>query len=120
MFGLSWIGYDAFDTDGKETETAMKHLKILTVCSHIFLILQNFAMIWLYYLDNAVEELHFWYSLPLTVCVCSFSFLGVVIRSVAHLVNRAPMCQAQSIIKRAVEGLERLHREPGTATQTVD
>ena len=120
IIGLSWIGYDAFDTDGKETETAMKHLKILTVCFHIFLMLQNFAMIWLYYLDNAVKELHFWYSLPLTVCVCSFSFLGVVIRSVTHLVNRAPMGQAQSIIKRAVDGLDRLNEETGTATQTVD
>ena len=127
IIGLSWIGYDAFDTNGnvKKTgvkvsrETGMKHLKILTVCSHISLMLQNFAMIWLYYLYkdfqklyfNDVRELHFWYSLPLTVCVCSFSFLGVVIRSVAHLVNRAPMGQARSIIKRAVEGLERLDEQ---------
>ena len=128
IIGLSWIGYDAFDTKGNKTETHMKHLKILTVCSHISLMLQNFAMIWLYYLYkdfkklffNDVRELHFWYSLRLTVCVCSFSFLGVFIRSIAHLVNRAPMGQAQSIIKRAVEGLERWEQERETASQTVD
>lgn len=112
IIGLSWIGYDTFDTNGNETETAKKHLKIITVFSHIFLMLQNFAMILLYYttLDyyNPYEYLPPWYSLPLTVCVCSFSFLGVVIRSVAYLVNRAPMGQARSIIKRAVMGLERL------------
>ncbi|XP_044163445.1 uncharacterized protein LOC122947903 [Acropora millepora] len=123
IIGLSWIGYDAFDTNGnvKKTgvkvsrETGMKHLKIITVCSHISLMLQNFAMIWLYYLYkdfqkfyfNDVRELHFWYSLPLTVCVCSFSFFGVVIRSVAHLVNHAPMGQARSIIHRAGKGLDR-------------
>lgn len=115
IIGLSWIGYDAFDTDGDETETTMKHLKILTVCSHISLMLQNFAMIGLFYLYklyfNNVRELHLWCSLPLTVCVCSFSFLGVIIRSVAHLVNRAPMGQARSIIKRAVEGLNRFDFE---------
>lgn len=111
IIGLSWIGYDTFDTNGNETETAMKHLKILTVCSHISLMLQNFVMIWLY--NDAVKELHLWYSLPLTVCVCSFSFLGVVIRSAAHLVNRAPMGQARSIIKRAAMGLEKLDRDTG-------
>lgn len=84
IFGISWIGYETFDTDDNETETAMKHLKIIEVCSYIFLVLENFAMILLYYIP--FKYLHPWYSLPLTVCVCLFSFFGVVFRfTVAHL-----------------------------------
>ena len=29
IIGLSWIGYDTFDTNGNETETAKKHLWLL-------------------------------------------------------------------------------------------
>lgn len=88
IFGISWIGYETFDTDGNETEAARKHLKIITVFSYIFLVLENFAMILLYYTPPflSFKYLNPWYSLPLTVCVCLFSFLGVVMRYiVAHL-----------------------------------
>lgn len=78
LFGVSWIGYETFEAEGNETETKMKHLKIITVFSYILLVLENFSMILLYY--NPFKYLHLWYSLPLTVCVCLFSFLGVVIR----------------------------------------
>lgn len=84
IFGLSWIGYETFEAEGNETETKMKHLKIITVFSYILLVLENFAMILLYYLP--FKYFIPLYSLPLTVCVCLFSFLGVVIRyKVAHL-----------------------------------
>ena len=85
LFGISWIGYETFDIEGNESETAMKNLKIFTLFSYIFLVLENFAMILFYYIP--FKYLHPWYSLPLTVCVCLFSFLGVVIRyTVAHIV----------------------------------
>lgn len=85
LFGVSWIGYGTYDTEGNETETGMKHLKMITVFSSIFLALENFAMILLYY--TPFKYLNPWYSLPLTVCVCLFSFLGVVGRyKVAHTV----------------------------------
>lgn len=85
LFGISWIGYETFDIEGNETETTIKHLKMFTVFSYIFLVLENFAMILLYY--TPFKYFHPWYSLPLTVCVCLFSFLGVVIRyTVAHIV----------------------------------
>ena len=78
LFGTSWVGYETFDKDGNETETAMKRLKIITVCSYIFLMLENCVMISLYYIP--FKYLNPWYSLPLTVCVCLFSFLGAVLR----------------------------------------
>lgn len=78
LFGKSWVGYVTFDTDGNTTEANMKRLKIITVCSYIFLMLENYAMILLYYIP--FKYLNPWYSLPLTVCVCLFSFLGAVLR----------------------------------------
>lgn len=78
LFGMSWVGYETFDTDGNETEATMKRLKIITVCSYVFLMLENYVMILLYYIS--FKYLNPLYSLPLTVCVCLFSFLGAVLR----------------------------------------
>jgi len=83
VFGISWLGYETFETENNETESAMKHLKIVTAISYVLLVLENFAMILLYYIPFGPPNT--WYSLPVTVCVCSFSVLGVIVRFIlAH------------------------------------
>ena len=101
VFGLSWIGYDTFDTDGDEGENAMSNLKIITISCHFFLALQNFLMTFVF-----IGRLRPWYALPLFVCVCSFSVLGVGIRCAVHALDYAPMGQGKSTINRVVKGVK--------------
>lgn len=82
VFGISWIGYETFDTGDIETETALRHLKIFMLFSYILVVLENIGMILLYCIPFGppFKNLNSWYSLPVTVCVCLFSVVGVVLR----------------------------------------
>ncbi|XP_031558482.1 XK-related protein 6-like [Actinia tenebrosa] len=82
FFGSSWIGYEPFDEEGLETETARKHLRLIHFLSYCVIVLENVIMILLYYVDFGAPYKTFreWYSLPVTVYVCLFSIITFVLR----------------------------------------
>lgn len=79
---IIWLGYETFNWPSHiepsvERETAMKTVKKQELFTYILTVLENILMILLYYflfLQNS------WYSLLVTVCVCSFSVVGAIIK----------------------------------------
>ena len=45
--------------------------------SNVLFVIENIIMILLFYFSHFP---HTWYSLPVTICVCSFAVLGAVMR----------------------------------------
>ena len=56
-----------------------KHLSIrrMQLISNVLFVIENIIMILLFYFSHFP---HTWYSLPVTICVCLFAVLGVVMR----------------------------------------
>ena len=67
--------------DADDPASRRKQLKRIQWLSHIMFIVENFAMILLFY--NHSKSSNIWFALPLTVYVCSASILGSVMR-LAH------------------------------------
>jgi len=59
------------------TET-MKQLRRTQLFSHVLFVVENVAMILLFFMFS--EFSNTWHSLPVTICVCLFSVLGSVVR----------------------------------------
>jgi len=76
-----WIRNDLFFIEYNETkfDLAIRKtaLRIMQLLSNVMFVLENVVMILLFYFS---QQSHTWYTLPVTVCVCSFSFLGSVAR----------------------------------------
>lgn len=72
-----WIRDDG--SSGITVSEKGKTLKRIQLVSNILFVIENLIMISMYY---RAEESHAWYSLPLTVCVCLFSFFGGLMRAV--------------------------------------
>ena len=71
-----WIRDDGacglhFDDDGEI------NVEIVKIASNSLFVIENVIMISVY---QAKEELHSWYSVPVTVCVCVFSLVGCLMR----------------------------------------
>ena len=54
-----------------------KHLRRMQLFSNVLFVIENIIMILLFYFSHFP---HTWYSLPVTICVCSFAVLGAVMR----------------------------------------
>ena len=59
------------------TENKRKELRVMQLSSNVLFVVENIAMILLFYFSPFSNT---WYSLPVTICVCSFSVLGSTIR----------------------------------------
>ena len=71
-----WIRDDGacgshFDDDGEI------NVEIVKKASNFLFVVENVIMISVFY---SKEELHSWYSMPVTVCVCVFSLVGCLMR----------------------------------------
>ena len=79
---LHWIRDDlSAPLDADEPASRRERLKRIQWLSHIMFVVENFAMILLFY--NHSKSSNIWFALPLTVYVCSASILGSVMR-LAH------------------------------------
>lgn len=83
-FCLNWLRDDMslmmLNTDTDEEEA--RDNKRMLLPSNISFVIENCTMILIFYRFSPFSNT--WYSLPVTVCVCSFSVIGAVAR-VAHL-----------------------------------
>ena len=81
-FCLHWLRDDMSPTrSDKITKRARMQQKMLAL-SNILFVIENITMILIFYRFSTFSNT--WYSLPVTVCVCSFSVIGAVAR-VAHV-----------------------------------
>ena len=74
-----WITDDGacglhFDSDVDHDDI---NVKIVKKASHFLFVIENVIMISVFY---SKEEIHSWYSVPVTVCVCVFSLVGCLMR----------------------------------------
>lgn len=75
---LHWVRDDmSIRLQDVETDNKIKELRRMQLLSNVLYIAENCTMILLYYLSASPRP---WYSLPLTVCICSSSVLGAIIR----------------------------------------
>ena len=75
---LHWLRDDmSIRVQDVETDNKIKELRRMQLFSNALYIAENCTMILLYYFSALPRA---WYSLLLTVCVCSFSVLGAIIR----------------------------------------
>ena len=80
-----WITDDGacglhFDNDvdhDEKIEFPNINVKIVKKASHFLFVIENVIMISVFY---SKEEIHSWYSVPVTVCVCVFSLVGCLMR----------------------------------------
>ena len=85
IFCLHWLKDDMSPTIKcprllkKEKDNIKKKMHVV---SNILFVIENCAMILIFYRFSPFSNT--WYSLPVTVCVCSFSVIGAVAR-VAHV-----------------------------------
>ena len=81
-FCLNWLRDDMSpvmhirDTNKKEARVKQRMLWLLL--SNILFVIENCTMIIIFYWFSPLSNT--WYSLPVTVCVCSFSVIGAVAR----------------------------------------
>ena len=66
--GLHWLKDDVFVL----SENCYDNL-LAVLCSNVLFVIENVAMILVFYFSQHSNS---WFSLPVTVCVCSFSVLG--------------------------------------------
>ncbi|KAK2572034.1 hypothetical protein P5673_003465 [Acropora cervicornis] len=66
--GLHWLKADVFVL----SENCKGNLRAV-LCSNVLFVIENVAMILMFYYSQHSNS---WFSLPVTVCVCSFSVLG--------------------------------------------
>ena len=84
VFCLTWLRDDmslTWSNAGTAAEEARVNQRMLSF-SNILFVIENCTMIIVFYRFSPFSNT--WYSLPVTVCVCSFSVIGAVAR-VAHL-----------------------------------
>ena len=83
-FCLHWLRDDTSPTvmDHPELTRKARIQKRMHVVSNILFVIENCTMILIFYRFSPFPNT--WYSLPVTVCVCSFSIIGAVTR-VAHV-----------------------------------
>lgn len=83
QFVLDWLGYKTFswkfDDEISGTENTTKPPKTLELLSTILTVFENITMIFLYYF--IFQQFDNWYSLLVTVFVCSFSVVGTILKS---------------------------------------
>ena len=78
FFFLHWLRDDwSVKIQDDDNENKRKKAKRLQLFSNVLFVVENIAMILFFYFSPFPNT---WYSLPVTVCVCSFSVLGAVIR----------------------------------------
>ena len=86
QFVLDWLGYKIFsrkfDDEMSGTGNTTKPPKILELLSTILMVFENITMILLYCF--IFQRFDNWYSLLVTVSVCSFSVVGTILKSL-HL-----------------------------------
>ena len=70
-FCLHWLRDDSVQLIGAYTYDGS------TLISNVLFVIENIIMILLFYFSHFP---HTWYSLPVTICVCLFAVLGVVMR----------------------------------------
>ena len=68
LFGIHWLKDDTF----VPSENSNNNL-LVVLLSNVLLVVENVAMILVFYFSQHSNS---WFSLPVTVCVCSFSVLG--------------------------------------------
>ena len=76
---LYWIRDDFFFLNKTKFDLAIRKtaFRRMQLISNVMFVLENVIMILLFYFS---QQSHTWYTLPVTVCVCSLSFLGSVVR----------------------------------------
>ena len=83
LFCLHWLRDDMSPTIIDLPETKKDQIQQrMYVVSNILFVIENCTMILIFYRFSPFSNT--WYSLPVTVCVCSFSVIGAVAR-VAHV-----------------------------------
>ena len=81
FFFLHWLRDDwSVKIQDDDNENKRKKTKRMQLFCNVLFVVENTAMILFFYFSPVSNT---WYSLPVTVCVCSFSVLGAVMR-VAH------------------------------------
>ncbi len=73
FFFLHWL---RVENDADNNNNKDQRQKVLWL-SNVLFVLENVAMILLFYFS---QHSNTWYSLPVTICVCSLSILGAVLR----------------------------------------
>lgn len=81
-FCLNWLRDDMSLMMKANTDEEPRVSQRMLQLSNILFVIENCTMIILFYRFSPFSNT--WYSLPVTVCVCSFSVIGAVAR-VAHL-----------------------------------
>ena len=77
-----WIRDDGacglhFNDDDDLSSIIQVNVNIVKKASNFLFVIENIIMISVFY---SKEEIHSWYSVPVTVCVCVFSFVGCLMR----------------------------------------
>ncbi len=67
------------DSDESANMTNMQRITLLFYI--IIIVLENYFMILMYYFSQHSNK---WYSLPVTVCVCVFSVISVIVRAIVY------------------------------------
>ena len=83
-FCLHWLRDDiAVRIHEVPREDRKKELRIMQLISNVLFVMENIIMILLFYFSHFP---HTWFSLPVTICVCLFTVLGVImlIMRLAH------------------------------------
>ncbi|XP_044184447.1 XK-related protein 9-like [Acropora millepora] len=68
LWSLHWLRDDVFTQEGN----SYRHL-LAALLSNVLFVIENVVMILVFYFSQHSNS---WFSLPVTVCVCSFSVLG--------------------------------------------
>ena len=72
-FCLHWLRDDLFLLGGFYRYTCLR----MQLVSNVLFVIENTTMILLFYFSHFP---HFWFSLPVTICVCLFAVLGAIMR----------------------------------------
>ena len=119
-FCLNWLRDDMSpvmhirDTDKKEARVKQRMLWLLL--SNILFVIENCTMIIIFYWFSPLSNT--WYSLPVTVCVCSFSVIGAVARvAQVYFVTKEP--NRRNNVNRPVpekENTTKVNNEPNNGS----
>ena len=69
LLGLHWLKDDTFVPSAENSNNNL----LAVLLSNVLFVIENVVMILVFYFSQHSNS---WFSLPVTVCVCSFSVLG--------------------------------------------
>ena len=88
LLGLHWLKDDVFAQAGRECNRNL----LAVLLSNVLFVIENVVMILVFYFSRHSNS---WFSLPVTVCVCSFSVLGSTMKIAGLYVFRNQEEQGQ-------------------------